>query len=56
MAQGALAWIWAHSDRTIPIPGFKSVKQVEENAGAMTFGPLGMPEMQEIDKLLGREP
>ena len=56
MAQGALAWIWAHSDRTIPIPGFKSVKQVEENAGAMAFGPLSGPEMQEIDKLLGREP
>jgi len=34
LAQGALAWIWARSDRTIPIPGFKTVAQVEDNAGA----------------------
>jgi aryl-alcohol dehydrogenase-like predicted oxidoreductase len=25
-AQGALAWIWARSDRTIPIPGLLSRK------------------------------
>jgi aryl-alcohol dehydrogenase-like predicted oxidoreductase len=53
-AQGALAWIWARSKRTIPIPGFITVKQVEENAGAMQFGPLTDRQMQEIDFLLGR--
>jgi len=26
MAQGALAWFWAPSDRTIPIPGFKKMR------------------------------
>jgi aryl-alcohol dehydrogenase-like predicted oxidoreductase len=25
-AQGALAWIWGRSERTIPIPGFKTVQ------------------------------
>jgi aryl-alcohol dehydrogenase-like predicted oxidoreductase len=40
LAQGALAWIWGRSDRTIPIPGFKTTQQVEENARAMDFGPL----------------
>ena len=55
LAQGALAWIWARSDRTIPIPGFKTVAQVEENAGAMAFGPLKPDQMAEIEKLLGRE-
>jgi aryl-alcohol dehydrogenase-like predicted oxidoreductase len=55
MAQGALAWIWAHSERTIPIPGFKNVAQVIENAKAMEFGPLSMEQMKEIEMLLGRE-
>jgi aryl-alcohol dehydrogenase-like predicted oxidoreductase len=55
LAQGALGWLWARSEVTIPIPGFKNVKQVEENAGAMQYGPLSADAMQEIDKLLGRE-
>ena len=54
LAQGALAWIWGRSDNTIPIPGFKSVKQVEENAKAMEFGPLSKSQTNEIDKILGR--
>lgn len=52
MAQGALAWIWAYSNRTIPIPGFKSVKQVTENAKAMEFGPLTKPQMEEITTIM----
>jgi aryl-alcohol dehydrogenase-like predicted oxidoreductase len=54
LAQGALAWIWARSERTIPIPGFKTVKQVEENCKAMEFGPLTPGQMREIDEILGR--
>ncbi len=54
LAQGALAWLWARSETTIPIPGFKTVKQVEDNAGAMAFGPLSAEQMAEIDTLLGR--
>jgi aryl-alcohol dehydrogenase-like predicted oxidoreductase len=54
LAQGALAWIWARSNNTIPIPGFKSVEQVEENSAAMQFGPLEPDQMREIDHLLGR--
>lgn len=38
--QGALAWIWGRSERTVPVPGFKSVEQVEDSAGAMALGPL----------------
>jgi aryl-alcohol dehydrogenase-like predicted oxidoreductase len=49
LAQGALAWLWARSENTIPIPGFKTVKQVEENAGALQFGPLTSDQMKEID-------
>src|SRR5215216_2273266 len=54
LVQGALAWIWARSEKTIPIPGFKTVAQVQENATAMQFGPLTHGQMQEIDTFLGR--
>jgi len=53
LAQGALAWLWARSPQTIPIPGFRTVKQVEENSGAMAIGPLTTAQMREIDQLLG---
>jgi aryl-alcohol dehydrogenase-like predicted oxidoreductase len=52
LVQGALAWIWGKSDSTIPIPGFKTIKQVEENAKAMEFGPLSQGKMNEIDRIL----
>lgn len=51
-AQGALAWLWAKSAVNIPIPGFRSVEQVEENARAMLFGPLEEEQMRQIDLLL----
>ena len=52
LTQGALAWLWGCSENTIPIPGFKTVDQVEENIGAMSYGPLRQDQMQEIEKLL----
>lgn len=55
VAQGALAWNWARSPQTIPIPGFRTVKQVEENAGAMEFGPLTQEQMRQIDIILNRK-
>ncbi len=51
LAQGALGWLWARSEAMIPIPGFKSVAQVEENAGAMQFGPLSGAQMQQIQEI-----
>lgn len=54
LAQGALAWLWARSQQTIPIPGIRTVAQAEENCKAMTFGPLTEDQMQEIDGLLDR--
>jgi aryl-alcohol dehydrogenase-like predicted oxidoreductase len=54
LAQGALAWLWARSEQTIPIPGFRNVAQVEENCRALDFGPLSNDQMQEIETLLGR--
>ncbi|POX64330.1 aldo/keto reductase [Streptomyces sp. Ru62] len=54
LAQGALAWLWARSPRTVPIPGFRTVAQAEENAGALAKGPLTAAQSAEIDRLLGR--
>ncbi len=54
VSQGALAWLWARSQKTLPIPGFRTVEQVKENAGAMQFGPLTTEQMQEIDRILER--
>jgi len=56
LTQAALGWLWARSDRTIPIPGFKTVAQVKENVTAMRFGPLTAGQMAEIDILLERAP
>jgi aryl-alcohol dehydrogenase-like predicted oxidoreductase len=54
LAQGAIAWLWGRSEKTIPIPGFRTVAQVEENCGAMRFGALKADQIQEIDQILGR--
>ncbi|MFJ9538259.1 aldo/keto reductase [Streptomyces sp. NPDC101225] len=54
LAQGALGWIWARSPRTIPIPGFRSVAQAEQNARAIAKGPLTAAQLAEIDRLLQR--
>jgi len=55
LVQGALAWIWARSERTIPIPGFKSVKQAEENARALEFGPLTPAQMSQVAEILAND-
>jgi aryl-alcohol dehydrogenase-like predicted oxidoreductase len=56
LVQGALAWIWGRSECTIPIPGFRTVAQVEENVAAMQYGPLDKWQLEEIDMVLMREP
>ncbi|WP_027343228.1 aldo/keto reductase [Hamadaea tsunoensis] len=51
-AQGALAWLWARSETAIPIPGFRSVQQVEQNAGALELGPLSKEEFAAVEDVL----
>ncbi|MGE5374892.1 MAG: aldo/keto reductase [Bacteroidota bacterium] len=55
MAQGALAYIWALDERMVPIPGFKSVRQVRENAGALEYGPLTKDQVREIQGIVARQ-
>jgi aryl-alcohol dehydrogenase-like predicted oxidoreductase len=52
LVQGSLAWIWARSNRTIPIPGFRTMAQVEENIEAVEFGPLRKEQMNQIEDIL----
>jgi aryl-alcohol dehydrogenase-like predicted oxidoreductase len=52
LAQGALAWIWGRSGRTVPIPGFRTAVQVSENAGALAFGPLTSDQMAQVEQIL----
>jgi aryl-alcohol dehydrogenase-like predicted oxidoreductase len=54
LAQGAIGWLWARSDKNLPIPGYRNMAQVEENAGALQFGALTTAQMDEIDRLLER--
>ena len=54
LVQGAIAWLWARSETTLPIPGIRTVQQARENAAAMKFGPLDQAQMEEIERLLGR--
>jgi aryl-alcohol dehydrogenase-like predicted oxidoreductase len=54
LAQGALAWLLARSERTLPIPGFRTQAQLEENCGALDHGPLTPEQMAEIETLLAR--
>jgi aryl-alcohol dehydrogenase-like predicted oxidoreductase len=52
MAQGALGYIWALDDRMVPIPGFKSVEQAEDNAGAMDFGSLSDDQVRQVQAIV----
>lgn len=52
MAQGALAYIWGLDERMVPIPGFKTVEQVEQNAAAMSYGPLSPAEVQQVQEIV----
>nr|WP_276610707.1 aldo/keto reductase [Kineococcus siccus] len=55
LAQGALAWIWAHDAGAVALPGFRSRAQVEENVGALVTGPLSEAEHRAVEIALGRD-
>jgi aryl-alcohol dehydrogenase-like predicted oxidoreductase len=56
LAQGAISWLWSRSNRTLPIPGFRTVRQVEDIVGALAKGPLPETMMSEIERLIVRPP
>jgi aryl-alcohol dehydrogenase-like predicted oxidoreductase len=54
LAQGALAWIWAHDPLPVPLPGFRNRSQVDENTQAMASGPLTGEQHDAVERALGR--
>jgi aryl-alcohol dehydrogenase-like predicted oxidoreductase len=46
----------ARGEKTIPLPGGRTVAQVEENAKTLEFGPLSPNVMVEIETLMDRSP
>jgi aryl-alcohol dehydrogenase-like predicted oxidoreductase len=52
LGQGALAWLLARSPTLVPIPGCRTVAQVEENARAGELGPLGPNAFAAIERAL----
>lgn len=56
LAQGAIGWLWAQDGANIPIPGARTVKQIEGLAGALALGALPKEVVDQIEALLEREP
>ena len=54
LAQGALCWILTRSQKTIPIPGIRSVSQLQENAAALQAGLFTPEQMDQVETLLDR--
>lgn len=54
LVQGALAWSWATSPLSIPLPGFRTAEHVESTAAAMTYGALSDEQFRAVETALGR--
>lgn len=56
LTQGALCWLWAKAGNNVPIPGARTVDQIEDIAGALHFGALPEDVVAQIEALVDREP
>lgn len=52
VVQGSLSWILAYSPQALPVPGFKTAKQAEENFSTASLDLLPDNIMAEIDQIL----
>lgn len=52
-AQGALGWVLAQSERTIPLPGCRTPAQARDNFAALEQGPLDERTVAEIKVITG---
>lgn len=52
LAQGALGWVLAQSDRCVPIPGCRTPAQARDNFGTIARGPLAADVVAEIAEVL----
>jgi aryl-alcohol dehydrogenase-like predicted oxidoreductase len=51
LVQGLLHWILQQSPNVIPIPGAKTLEQLEENSEVLTQKPLSQDCLKQIDKI-----
>lgn len=56
LAQGCIAYLWALDPAIIPLPGARTVAQAEDNAAALTTGPLSETTAMEITTLMADSP
>ena len=56
LVQGALGWLWAHGDTIIPVPGARTVKQIEGITASLEFGAVSEDVRAEIETLIERKP
>ncbi len=54
LAQGALAWSWAASPLSVPLPGFRTIGHVESTVAALSYGPLSDEQFAAVEAALGR--
>jgi len=52
LVQGALAYVWARSQRAVALPGVRTAAQVRELVGALAHGPLDAEQPAAVDRLL----
>ena len=53
LTHSAICWLWSTGDNVIPIPGFKTVEQVEENIAADDHGPMPEEDVVEMNMMMG---
>ena len=49
LTQGAICWLWSKGDLNLPVPGARTVEQIEGVTGALAFGALPETTMVEIE-------
>jgi aryl-alcohol dehydrogenase-like predicted oxidoreductase len=54
LVQGALGWLWSQGENVVPVPGARTVDQIEGIAAALRFGPIDPTSMAEIETHIHR--
>ncbi len=52
LPQAALAWLLKRGENIVPIPGFKTLKQVQDNIAVLEKGPLSDGQMDAIEQII----
>ena len=50
--QGAIGWVWTRHPRAIPVPGFRTMRQMVDLVGAMDRGPLSRDAFEQAKNIM----